>query len=213
MLTPTGRTILGTIGAIAVLGLAGAVALSASPPGAPAPPQQPQQALQAHPAGPIHYHFHTHYHNYHTPLPSLLQKPLMPQTTARDAMTNLVAPSYMGWPYAPLPQMNPDPGATTYGTIHVFLPVPEAEVYLNGQKMKGAGASRLLRTGILPMNKEYQYIVTARYPNPDVTIETAYRKLDLGAGEYTVADFTKPPEELPARLPAGPVAPDDVDPN
>ena len=42
---------------------------------------------------------------------------------------------------------------------------------------------------------------------------TQYRKVVLGAGEYNVADFTRPPEENPIRLPAGPVDPNTVAPD
>ena len=41
---------------------------------------------------------------------------------------------------------------------------------------------------------------------------TQYRKAIVGAGEYTVADFTRPPEANPIRLPAGPVDPGSVVP-
>jgi hypothetical protein len=41
---------------------------------------------------------------------------------------------------------------------------------------------------------------------------TQYRKVDVGAGEYTVADFTRPPEENPITLPAGPVNQSEVVP-
>ena len=38
-------------------------------------------------------------------------------------------------------------------------------------------------------------------------------KTDVGAGEYTVADFTRPAEQNPINLPAGPVDPNTVAPD
>jgi hypothetical protein len=41
---------------------------------------------------------------------------------------------------------------------------------------------------------------------------TQYRKAIVGAGEHTVVDFTRLPEENPVRLPAGPVGTNSVVP-
>ncbi len=214
MLTRNGRIVLGVVGSLLILGIVASAALSAPAPNPPAPqasaPQAPapQASAPQHPPGAVHYHFHNHYH--HAPLPSLLQQPLYPQTTARDAATNLVAPSFMGWPYAPLP--TPTGRGVSYGTIHVFLPVAEAALYLNGQIRPGTGKDRIIKTPPLPMNKDYQYILTARLIE-DGEPTTAYRKVILGAGDYQVADFTKPAMESPARFPSGPVGPASMDPD
>ena len=84
----------------------------------------------------------------------------------------------------------------------MLLPTPAAKVYLNGERMRGAGDARIFTTPVLPLDKEFQYYVTARYPEQGHVV-TTYRKLDVGAGEYTVADFTHPQLSNPTDLPPG----------
>ncbi len=120
---------------------------------------------------------------------------------------------YVPSPYAPLPFANMAPNApTAQGIIHVFLPTANAIVLLNGQKIRGTGKDRKLTTPVLPGNREFQYWVTATFNRGGQTV-TEYRKVDVGAGEYTVADFTIPPEPNPIKLPAGPVDPNSVVPD
>jgi len=209
MLSRNGRLVLGVVGTLAVLVFMTNGVLSA-------PPATPTTvpAARPHPPGELHYHFHTHYHaSTHPLVPSAYQATaLYPQTQARDAVINAYAPASGAWPYAPLPQINTDPRAATYGTIHVFLPVANAELYLNGQKTKGTGKDRVLKTPPLPINREYQYVLTSRFKQGKET-ETQYRKVFVGAGDYTVADFTKPQPAEPTRLPSGPVGTDTIDPD
>ncbi|MGO8751326.1 MAG: TIGR03000 domain-containing protein [Thermoguttaceae bacterium] len=120
---------------------------------------------------------------------------------------------YVPGPYAPLPFANTNPNvALAKGVVHVFLPTADAIVLLNGQKIRGTGKDRKLTTPPLPGNREFQYWVTATFNRGGQTV-TEYRKVDLGAGEYTVADFTIPPEPNPIKLPAGPVDPNSVAPS
>jgi uncharacterized protein (TIGR03000 family) len=120
-----------------------------------------------------------------------------------------------------LPFQNTAPAAPPdEGVVHVFLPVAKADVYLNGQKMKGTGSDRKFTTPPLQPNREFQYWITARFERDGQPV-TDHRKLFLGAGEYSVADFTKPAGALPynpltntsVRMPAGPVDPNDVVPD
>ena len=115
-------------------------------------------------------------------------------------------------PFTAMPFENTDPKAPQHkGVIYVFLPVDKADLYLNGQKMHvGAGKTRGLVTPLLPPNREYQYYVTMEYTRNGETIRE-YRKLDLGADEYVVADFTRPPLDNPVTLPAGPVDPNQAE--
>ena len=85
-------------------------------------------------------------------------------------------------------------------------------MYLNGQKMRGTGKDRKFTTPVLPSNQEYQYWVTATFVQNGESV-TEYRKVVFGAGEYNVADFTRPPEENVGRLPSGPVDPNTVAPD
>lgn len=121
-------------------------------------------------------------------------------------------PSYLRGPFAPLPFPNANPeAAPDHGTIEVFLPVANADVYLNGQKMKGTGKDRTFTTGLLQPNQVYQYYVTAKYSQNGEPY-TDYRKVVVGPGEYNVADFTRPPSANPIRLPSGPVNQNEVAP-
>lgn len=126
------------------------------------------------------------------------------------------SPSFGGYfpgPFAPLPGQNTNPNApTAQGVIHVFLPTSDAVVYINGQQLRAKkGKDRKFTTPVLPTNREFQYWVTASFNRNGESV-TEYRKVDVGAGEYTVADFTRPPEENPIKLPPGPVDPNSVVP-
>ena len=79
------------------------------------------------------------------------------------------------------------------------------------RQQRGSGKDRRLTTPVLPLNREFQYYVTAVFKRGGESV-TEYRKVDVGAGEYVVADFTRPPEENPIKLPAGPVDPNSVAP-
>jgi uncharacterized protein (TIGR03000 family) len=199
-------------------------------------PVFPQSAGSENPAAPprpagsslpvIHYHYHVHnygriptqavtYPNYATPYTAGAWNPYnpMPPSTAAPTQAQPYPPGYILGPYAPLGFQNAAPGAPpAQGVIHVFLPTSHAAVYLNGQKMRGEGKDRKFTTPVLQSNKEYQYWVTATFKQNGESV-TQYRKVVLGAGEYNVADFTRPPEENPIRLPAGPVDPNTVAPD
>ncbi len=116
-------------------------------------------------------------------------------------------PGYVVGHYAALPFKNRSPNAPRdKGVIDVFLPTANAEVFLNGQKMRGTGPTRRFTTPVLPLSKEYRYWVTASYPaNGEMVYK--YRKVDVGGGEYAVADFTRPALKNPyhLRLRTGPV--------
>jgi uncharacterized protein (TIGR03000 family) len=175
---------------------------AAASPGNPSPPT-------------VHYHYH-----YHAPMSSLLYPPYyadpyngrasnasypLPPTASSPTQANPYPAGYIPGPFAPMGFQNLNPNApSAQGVIHVFLPTKNAVVYLNGQKMRGTGKDRKFTTPVLPANQEYQYWVTATFEQNGESV-TQYRKVDVGAGEYNVADFTRPPEENPIKLPAGPV--------
>ena len=184
-------------------------------------------ALAANPSSPIiHYHYHFHQHNY-APMSSPMYPSAYANPTTLGAMgmsspmwPGTMAPTqaqpypqgYLPGPFAPMGFQNMAPGAPpAQGVIHVFLPTSDAVVCLNGQQIRGKGKDRKLTTPVLPSNREFQYWVTATFPQNGESV-TQYRKAIVGAGEYTVADFTRPPEENLVRLPAGPVDPSSVVP-
>ncbi len=149
----------------------------------------PATAANSSPAT-VHYHFHFHF-DQAQPYPS----------------------SYIPGPFAPTGFQNMAVGApSAQGVIHVFLPTSDAVLYINGQKLRAQkGKDRKFTTPVLPSNREFQYWVTATFPQNGESV-TQYRKAIVGAGEYTVVDFTRPPEANPIRLPAGPVSPGSVVP-
>jgi uncharacterized protein (TIGR03000 family) len=162
----------------------------------------PAPAPAASPSPPsIHYHFHQH--NY--------------SPTAPNAMWPTAAQPYppgsISGGFAPIGFQNTAPGALpAQGVIHVFLPTSDAVVYINGQQLLAKkGKDRKFTTPALPSNREFQYWVTATFAQNGESV-TQYRKAIVGTGEYTVVDFTRPPEENPIRLPAGPVDPNSVFP-
>jgi uncharacterized protein (TIGR03000 family) len=116
-------------------------------------------------------------------------------------------PEYLTTAVAPPPLLEDTVDLrTSYGIIHVFVPVADAVVYLNGQEVPGSGTHRRIRTPLLSLDNSYRYYATATY-DKDGQKQTEYRQLVVGAGEYTVADFTRPALIVHSapRLPAGPV--------
>jgi uncharacterized protein (TIGR03000 family) len=201
-----------------------APAANPSPPAPATTPSAPTPA--ANPSPPVvHYHFHQH--NY--PSTSSLMYPSYnanPTTTGALNMSYPMLPyaggptaaqpyppGYVPGPYAPIGFQNAAPSAPpAQGVIHVFLPTGDAVVYVNGQQLRSnKGKDRRFTTPALPSNREFQYWVTATFKQDGESV-TQYRKVIVGAGEYTVADFTRPPEQNPIRLPAGPVDPSSVVP-
>jgi uncharacterized protein (TIGR03000 family) len=176
---------------------------------------------------------HTHYH-YYVPTSALMYpsyaNPVttgtlnasypLPPAHFSPTPAHPTPPGYVPGRYAPLPFQNTAPNAPPdEGVIHVFLSADKADVYLNGQKMKGSGSDRKYTTPPLQSNQEFQYWVTVRFERDGQKV-TDHRKISLGAGEYAVADFTQPADSLPynpvtntsVRMPAGPVNPNDVIP-
>jgi uncharacterized protein (TIGR03000 family) len=93
------------------------------------------------------------------------------------------------------------------GVVHVFVPMEDAVVYLNGQEVPGSGTHRRIELPILTLKSDFQYFVTMTYER-DGEKTTDYRRIVVGAGEYTVADFTRPALIVrSARLPSGPLNP------
>jgi uncharacterized protein (TIGR03000 family) len=186
---------------------------------------QPPLKSKAEPATPqIHYHYHYHLHVHSSPLgiypgydsPYVPGGPMtsfpLPYPYRAPTQAHPYPSWYLPGLFAAPPFENTNPRAPRdKGVIDVFLPVADAKVYLNGQEMRGTGKNRTLTTPLLPLNQEYQYYVTVRYKKDGETV-TDYRKLDLGAGEYTVADFTRPPLDNPGKLPPGPVNQNEVVP-
>lgn len=171
----------------------------------------------------MHYHYHFYnypstasmYPNYANPYPtgtSNSSSPLSPPAFT-PTQAQPYAPGYIAGPFAPIGFQNTAPAAPpAQGVIHIFLPTNDAVVYINGQQLRGKKEKdRKFTTPVLASNREFQYWVTATFSQGGES-STQYRKAIVGAGEYTVVDFTRPPEANPIQLPAGPVDPNSVVP-
>jgi len=114
-------------------------------------------------------------------------------------------PGYPVLDMAPLPMRNRDPEAPpAQGVIYVFLPMPNATVYINGHMMLGVGTSRQYWTAVLYPSDMFRYAITAAYEcQGDMVSET--RVVDCGPGRYNVADFTRPARYNPTTLRPGPI--------
>ena len=88
--------------------------------------------------------------------------------------------------------------------IAIYLPVADADVYINGQKARGIGDIRYVLTGLMPPGGWYQYWVKASYPEYGQQV-SEYRKVEVGPGEITVADFLRQPRRNSINLPSGPL--------
>jgi uncharacterized protein (TIGR03000 family) len=205
---------------------------AASLPSPAVPPATPATGAAGPPGPSIHYH--THYHfapaPYASPPPRVYPSydtPYLPGSPA--ASFPLPYQQQPPTPAQPYPSYwepgsfvpPPFPGnyqqPATEGVIHVFLPVADATVYLNGQQMRGSGATRKFVTPPLDPDRAFQYWVTAKF-NRDGHPVVEYRRVFLAAGDYAVANFLQPPKFSPygqpvrndVRLPPGPVDPNDV---
>ena len=176
----------------------------------------------------IHHHHYHHYppHWWGAPMypnPYPYRVPGMPYPMSYRPFVPTPAQPYPSW-YVPgqntpmpFPNTTADNAELSEGIIHVFVPNADAEVFLNGQKMRGSGKDRRFVTPPLEPNRTYQYFVTARLKRGDEPV-TEYRKIFLDAGGYNVADFTRPaktspfekPMDTPVRFTAGPVNQNDV---
>lgn len=85
-------------------------------------------------------------------------------------------------PYAPLPSPLP-----LTALLQVQVPA-EAEVWLEGQKMRSVGAMRHFRSPPLNPSKEYAYHVRARWKIDDKPVEDA-RHVAIRAGATVLVDF------------------------
>lgn len=83
------------------------------------------------------------------------------------------------------------PTAPNIAVMQVRLPDPDAEVFLNGQKMKTTGATRVFQTPELDQGKKFLYDVTAKFTRDGRTV-TEERTVEVTAGGNTVVDFTRP---------------------
>lgn len=153
---------------------------------------------------------HTHYHYYYGMSPDNWLSPWSNPGSRPFVPTQAhpYPPSYVPGYYAPPPFPNHDPAASpSRGVIHVFLPAKNSLLYLNGVLLRGdTGKDRKINTPILPANQDYQYIVTASFQRDGENV-TEYRKVVVGAGEYAVADFTRPAQPDPIKLRQGPIDP------
>jgi uncharacterized protein (TIGR03000 family) len=85
---------------------------------------------------------------------------------------------------------NPRP-ATGRANVRVFLPVANAQVSFEGVSMGAAGRDRTFQTPVIEAGRMYSYTVTATWmDNGQERTET--RKVDVQAGQTSVADFAGP---------------------
>lgn len=114
--------------------------------------------------------------------------------------------SYTTTSPSPLPVYNPQgaysplpPPLALTSLLQVHVPI-DAEVWLEGQKMRSIGAVRRYRTPPLNPAKGYVYEVRVRWPADGKMVEDI-RHTSIRAGATVHVDFTQP--ELPVPRPAG----------
>jgi uncharacterized protein (TIGR03000 family) len=113
---------------------------------------------------------------------------------------------------SPLPATAPPPPPSAFAPpppplqLTALLQVQvagEAEVWLEGQKMRSTGPIRRFRSPPLNPAKDYLYEVRVRWPNENKPLEEV-QMVSIRAGASVVVDFAPPPSpSLPRPRPVG----------
>lgn len=118
--------------------------------------------------------------------------------------------------YAPRPPFVPLPPPLPLTALLKVQVPPDAEVWLDGQKMRSTGAMRHYRSPPLDPTKEFAYEVRTRWFVKDTPVDEV-RHVAIRAGATALVDFTHldplvprplaPTPPPPAATPAAPAAP------
>jgi uncharacterized protein (TIGR03000 family) len=91
----------------------------------------------------------------------------------------------------PLAPTQAAPGPVGCVFLSVKVPHPQAEVWVDGLKMKLTGSDRLFATPPVPADQDSRFEVTARWSERGATLESK-RAATGRAGEVVRVDFTAP---------------------
>jgi uncharacterized protein (TIGR03000 family) len=93
------------------------------------------------------------------------------------------------------------------GAIHVVVPSAYTIVSFDGQKMLGTGKDRLILTPTVEPGHDFKYQIQATWTDPSEKTITQVREGVVQAGQYVVADFTKPQPEVTPTSASTPIEP------
>ena len=119
--------------------------------------------------------------------------------------------------YVPRPPFVPMPPPLAMTALLKVRVLPDAEVWLDGQKMRSTGPMRHYRTPPLDPTKEFAYEVRTRWWIKDAPVEEV-RHIAIRAGATALVDFTHldplvprptPPAPPPSAAPPAKLAPAD----
>ncbi|MBX9791719.1 MAG: hypothetical protein K2Y37_22585 [Pirellulales bacterium] len=82
------------------------------------------------------------------------------------------------------------------GAIHIVVPNQYTIVSFDGQKMLGTGKDRLILTPTVEPGHDFKYQIQATWTDASGKTVTQVREGTIQAGQYVVADFTKPQPEI-----------------
>lgn len=108
--------------------------------------------------------------------------------------------------YAPRPPFVPLPPPLPITALLKVRVQPDAEVWLDGQKMRSTGAVRHYRTPPLDPTKEFAYEVRSRWWIKDTPTEEV-RHVAIRAGATAIVDFTHLDPLVPRPTPPAPPPP------
>lgn len=93
------------------------------------------------------------------------------------------------------------------GAIHIVVPNAYTIVSFDGQKMLGTGKDRLILTPTVEPGHDFKYQIQAVWTDASGKTVTQVREGVVQAGQYVVADFTKPQPEVTPTSASAPVEP------
>jgi uncharacterized protein (TIGR03000 family) len=93
------------------------------------------------------------------------------------------------------------------GAIHIVVPNEYTIVSFDGQKMLGTGKDRMILTPTIEPGHDFKYQIQATWTDASGKTTTQVREGQIQAGQFVVADFTKPQPELAPAVTPSPTAP------
>jgi|GEM_PF-1421829 len=93
------------------------------------------------------------------------------------------------------------------GAIHIVVPNAYTIVSFDGQKMLGTGKDRMILTPTIEGDHSFKYQIQATWTDAAGKTVTQVREGTVQAGQYVVADFTKPQPEVAPVSASTPIEP------
>jgi uncharacterized protein (TIGR03000 family) len=86
------------------------------------------------------------------------------------------------------------PAPNTYVVLRVDVPEEDAEVWVEGVRMRQQGIVRKFKSPLIVPGKKYTYTIRARWQTEDGKVKDETRTIRVRGGDQPIVDFTVPLE-------------------